>query len=85
MLREHGVLWGGEKAKLVGLCMNPRAEGGSGAEDRLVSSHPSVDLRRWQKARHMEKQERSWLLQQTLSFLKNKYCVIEHKIGRAHV
>ena len=25
----------------------------------------------------MEKQERSWLLQQTLSFLKNKYCVNE--------
>ena len=47
MLREHGVLWGGEKAKLVGLCMNPRAEGGAGAEDRLMTSHFSVDLRRW--------------------------------------
>ena len=49
------------------------SKGCAGAEDRLVSSHSSVDLRRWQKARHMEKQERSWLLQQTLSLLKNKF------------
>ena len=40
----HVVRW--RKAKLAGLCMNPRAEGGAGTEDRLVSSHPSVDLRR---------------------------------------
>ena len=37
------VGWG--KGKLASMCMNPRAEGGAGAEDRLMSSHPSVGLR----------------------------------------